>query len=243
MLDNINGKYGSRGKEFSTKPLLNKMPNGPKQNFFSGYNQEDAQEFYQLVMNLLEREYKKMNSSRLPTPEPEDMNNDKLQDNSTATSGGSKFIDVRNIKSDVVSGCDKLGKLGTVYVPAAQVDPNLSDAEHKVLPLELITPVDGISAERIGCLTCGEVGGIRYSVISGLSLNLPSTSSSSSYYSGFDLFQLLNEWINPEVIEDVNCNRCGLIQTKNFLIETLQELKDKSDNSDKLITQFEKDYN
>ena len=37
------------------------------------------------------------------------MNNDKLQDNSTATSGGSKFIDVRNIKSDVVSGCDKLG--------------------------------------------------------------------------------------------------------------------------------------
>ena len=159
-----------------------------------------------------------MNSSRLPTPEPEDMNNDKLQDNSTATSGSSKFIDVRNIKSDVVSGCDKLGKLGTVYVPAAQVDPNLSDAEHKVLPLELITPVDGISAERIGCLTCGEVGGIRYSVISGLSLNLPSTSSSSSssYYSGFDLFQLLNEWINPEVIEDVNCNRCGLIQTKNF---------------------------
>lgn len=242
LLDNINGKYGSRGKEFSTKPLLNKMPNGPKQNFFSGYNQEDAQEFYQLVMNLLEREYKKMNSSRLPTPEPEDMNNDKLQDNSTATSGSSKFIDVRNIKSDVVSGCDKLGKLGTVYVPAAQVDPNLSDAEHKVLPLELITPVDGISAERIGCLTCGEVGGIRYSVISGLSLNLPSTSSSSSssYYSGFDLFQLLNEWINPEVIEDVNCNRCGLIQTKNFLIETLQELKDKSDNSDKLITQFEK---
>ena len=33
LLDNINGKYGSRGKEFSTKPLLNKMPNGPKQNF------------------------------------------------------------------------------------------------------------------------------------------------------------------------------------------------------------------
>ncbi|CAX43079.1 ubiquitin carboxyl-terminal hydrolase, putative [Candida dubliniensis CD36] len=236
LLDNINGKYGSRGKEFSTKPLLNKMPNGPKQNFFSGYNQEDAQEFYQLVMNLLEREYKKMSSSRLPTPEPEDMNNEKSQNNNN--NGKNKFIDVRNIKSEVVSGCDKLGKLGTVYVPAAQVDPNLNDAEHKVLPLELITPVDGISAERIGCLTCGEVGGIRYSVISGLSLNLPSTSS--SYYSGFDLFQLLNEWINPEVIEDVNCNRCGLIQTRTFLKETLEELKNKSDNSDKLISQFEK---
>ena len=32
-------------------------------------------------------------------------------------------------------------------------------------------------------------------------------------------------WINPN---------------EKFLIETLQELKDKSDNSDKLITQFEK---
>ena len=60
FLEGINGSYGSRGKEFSAKPLLNKMPNGPKQNFFTGYNQEDAQEFYQLVMNLVESEYKKI---------------------------------------------------------------------------------------------------------------------------------------------------------------------------------------
>ncbi|KAI5952678.1 UBP1 [Candida jiufengensis] len=226
LLDNVNGKYGSKGKEFSTKQLLNKMPNGPKQNFFSGYSQEDAQEFYQLIMNILEKEFKKMSVSRLPTPEPEDENNSKPKEN--------KFVDVRNIK-DVISGCNRLGKLGTVYVPAAQVDPNIVDAEYKVMPLELITPVDGITTERIGCLTCGEVGGIRYAVNSGLSLNLPQ--NQSYYTSTFNITDLLNEWIKPEIIEDVNCNRCGLLQTHEFLGSKLTTLS-KEENS-KIIEQIE----
>ncbi|KAI5969794.1 UBP1 [Candida margitis] len=223
LLDSVNGKYGSRGKEFSTKPLLNKMPNGPRQNFFSGYNQEDAQEFYQLIMNILEKEFKKISQSRLPTPEPEGENKEEH-----------KFQDARNLK-EIISGCNKLGKLGVVYVPAAQVDPNLADAEHKVMPLELITPVDGISCERIGCLTCGEVGGIRYAVTSGLSLNLP---QNQSYYSSFKLSQLLNEWITPEIIDDVNCNRCGLLQTQKFLLGTIDELEKKENDNTKLIVQI-----
>ncbi|RLV95942.1 Ubiquitin carboxyl-terminal hydrolase 1 [Spathaspora sp. JA1] len=219
LLDNVNGKYGRMGKEFSSKQLLNKMPNGPKQNFFSGYNQEDAQEFYQLVMNLLEREHKNVSTSRMPTPEPE-------------VGPGDKYIDMNYVK-DYISGVDQLGKLGVVYVPASQVDPNLVDCDHKLFPLELITPVDGVAAERIGCLTCGEVGGIRYSVTSGLSLNLP---HDASYYSSFNLNDLLNQWITPEIIEDVNCNRCGLIQTRDFLVKRLQDLPD---SSSKLVEQFQ----
>ncbi|KAK6459573.1 uncharacterized protein RJT20DRAFT_124820 [Scheffersomyces xylosifermentans] len=227
LLDNVNGRYGSRGKEFSTKPLLNKMPNGPKQNFFSGYNQEDAQEFYQLVMRLLEREYKNVSSSRMPTPEPEEKG-------ANGKSQQSKFVNIDSVPN-LITGTERLGKLGKVYVPAYQVDPNLIDCDHKVFPLELITPVDGISAERIGCLTCGEVGGIRYSVNSGLSLNLP---NNSSYYSSFNLLSLMNDWITPEIIEDVNCNRCGLNQTRDFLLETLKDLKEKG-NSGKLLEQFQ----
>lgn len=211
LFDNVNGAYGSKGKEFSTRPLLNKMPNGPKQNFFSGYNQEDAQEFYQLVMRIVESEYKKVTSIKT----------DKESD---------KYVDVDSV-DDLISGCDDLGRLGNVYVPASQVDPNLVDSDHKVYPLHLITPVDGISAERIGCMSCGEVGGIRYSVLSGLSLNLP---NKQSYYSSFSLEGLLNEWITPEVIDDVNCNRCGLVQTREFLMEKLQ----KSEN-DKLVASLQ----
>lgn len=219
FLEGINGAYGSRGKEFSAKPLLNKMPNGPKQNFFTGYNQEDAQEFYQLVMNLVESEYKKVSQSRQPTPEPE----------SSDKSLSDKFVD-KSLVANPISGCEELGKLGKVYVPASQVDPNLLDIDHKVYPLDLVTPVDGISVERIGCLVCGEVGGIRYSVNSGLSLNLPN----KSFYSGFDLDSLMSDWIAPEIIEDVNCNRCGLVQTKEFLISKISD-----STNEKIIEQFQ----
>lgn len=224
FLEGINGSYGSRGKEFSAKPLLNKMPNGPKQNFFTGYNQEDAQEFYQLVMNLVESEYKKDSKSRQLTPEPE--SSEKLPSD--------KFVDSALVPN-LISGCEELGRLGKVYVPASQVDPNLLEIDHKVYPLDLVTPVDGISVERIGCLVCGEVGGIRYSVNSGLSLNLP---NKSSYYSGYDLNSLMNDWIAPEIIEDVNCNRCGLVQTKEFLLGKISEA-----NNEKIIGQFQNRVN
>lgn len=219
FLEGINGSYGSRGKEFSAKPLLNKMPNGPKQNFFTGYNQEDAQEFYQLVMNLVETEYKKDSKSRQLSPEPD--SSEKLVSD--------KFVDSALVPN-LISGCEELGRLGKVYVPASQVDPNLLEIDHKVYPLDLVTPVDGVSVERIGCLVCGEVGGIRYSVNSGLSLNLPNKSS----YSGYDLDSLMNDWIAPEIIEDVNCNRCGLVQTKEFLLSKISEA-----NNEKIIGQFQ----
>lgn len=218
LLDEVNGAYGTRGREFSTKPLLNKMPNGPKQNFFSGYSQEDAQEFYQLVMRILEEEYKKISKSREATPEPE-----------SGEEKSPKFCSASSVPG-YLSGCESLGKLGNVFVPAHQVDPNIPDRDGKLLPLELITPVDGISAERIGCIACGEVGGIRYSVISGLSLNLP---NNLSYYTSFDLNQLLNEWIKPEIIDEVNCNRCGLNQTKEFLLDNM-----KNTTNEKLATDF-----
>lgn len=221
LLDDVNGKYGSRGKEFSTKALLNKMPNGPKQNFFMGYSQEDAQEFYQLCMRLVEKEYKSAFKSRESTPEPE----------GDSKSEANKYVDSAAVPG-YLSGCEDLGTLGKVYVPAHQADPNIPDSLQKLFPLELITPVDGISAERIGCISCGEVGGIRYSVISGLSLNLPYDLSN---YMGYELVNLLKEWIKPEIIDDVNCNRCGLTQTKEFLLESIE-----ASTSEKLISDFTK---
>lgn len=213
LLTKINGQYGLRGKEFTTKLLLQKMPNGPKQNFFLGYNQEDAQEFYQLVMDLLENEYKKTMKLRILTPDPEEK--------------PLPFINTADL-AEVVMGTSKLGQLGDVYVPAAHVDPNLEDAEGKAQRLELITPVDGVQTERIGCMVCGEVGGIRYLVILGLLLNLPL----SRMTRGFTIEELLNTWIEPEIIDEVNCNRCGLNQTREFLAEKVL-LTDNADIADK----------
>lgn len=218
LLDDVNGKYGARGREFSTKQLLAKLPNGPKQNFFTGYNQEDAQEFYQLVMRIVEKEHKLLMLSRESSPGP-------LKEKDSAP----RFLPS---EPKFLSGCENLGALGKVYVPAHQVDPNVSDSERLVMPIEIITPVDGISAERIGCIECGEVGGIRYSTTSGISLNLP---YDQSLYTAYDLHQLLDEWTKPEIIDDVNCNRCGLQQTKDFLLLSLEQ-----SSSEKLAADFSK---
>lgn len=218
LLDDINGKYGSRGSEFSTRHLLSKMPNGPKQNFFTGYNQEDAQEFYQLVMRIVEKEHKSLVLSRESTPGPQ-----KEKDSQP------RFVP---LQPGFLSGSENLGALGHVYVPAHQVDPNVPDSEGLVMPIEIITPVDGISAERIGCIACGEVGGIRYSTTSGLSLNLP---YDQGLYTSYDLHKLLDEWIKPEIIDDVNCNRCGLQQTKEFILQSLEQ-----SSSEKLTADFTK---
>lgn len=202
LISDVNGSYGAKGREFSTRALLNKMPDGPKQNFFTGYSQEDAQEFYQLVMRLVEKEYK---AAGAPKPS---MQKPSLQP---------EFVSMQPDTAYLL-GCDQLGALGKVYVPAHQVDPNVPNTDKKLFALDLVTPVDGVSAERIGCIACGEIGGIRYSVTSGLSLNLPYDASN---YNSFSLEQLLREWMKPEIIDDVNCNRCGLVQTKTFVEEML----------------------
>lgn len=84
-----------------------------------------------------------------------------------------------------------------------------------------MTPLDGITAERIGCLQCGENGGIRYSVFSGLSLNLPNENIGST----LKLSQLLSDWSKPEIIEGVECNRCALTAAHSHLFGQLKEFE------------------
>lgn len=191
LLLKINGKHFNRSGYYKTKPLLKLLPNGPNKRFIMGYDQEDAQEFYQMVMKELEKEYVHHSSNGEPKPKRE--------------STPSQLFTERS--EDMIYGLDDLGSLGTVYVPASQIDPNYPNLENKVYPMNLVTPVDGLSLERIGCTKCGEIGGIRYSVISGLSLNLQANNKSA-----YTLDELLTDWIQPEIIDDVECNRCGLVE-------------------------------
>lgn len=216
LLDDLNGCYGSRGKEFSTRSLLKRMPDGPKQNFFMGYNQEDAQEFYQQIMRIVEKELEKKAKTGHANGESPGKPQDGPPRSDGASSAERAFVPLQQSTAS------------TVYVPAEQIDPNVPALRQLAFPLHLVTPVDGISAERIGCMNCGETGGIRYSVSSGLSLNLP---YDRSYGTRYQLHELLNEWKKPEFIDDVNCNRCGLMQTRDFLQESMK-------NNEALVPKF-----
>lgn len=215
LIQKINAKHYNSGRDYKTNPMLKTMSKTPNKNFLLGYNQEDAQEFFQTILAELESDLKKMHKSDASDSEPSEPSTP--SSTSSTTKNGPVYKNT--LPEGTMFGSDDIGKLGDVYIPASQIDPNLEDANEKVFRYNLLTPVDGLSAERIGCLRCGEMGGIRYSVLSGMSLNLPATN-----YAALSLTDLLDEWIKPEIIEGVNCNRCAL----NHVIEVLEEKKNNA---------------
>lgn len=217
LIDSLNGEHGDHAPTYKTKELLRVMKDSPNKHLFLGYNQEDAQEFYQNVMKQVEKEFtdlEKLQNIQIVTGDDEttsktNKNEEKLSD---------KFVE---LPENAITGLDKLGYLGDVYVPVSQIDPADSENENKYLPYKLVTPVDGLQCDRIGCLNCGEIGGIRYSVTSGLALNLPVDGADRNR---FTLGELINEFCKPDVIDGVECNRCSLNAVRESLAERLENL-------------------
>ncbi|ODQ81470.1 hypothetical protein BABINDRAFT_159754 [Babjeviella inositovora NRRL Y-12698] len=205
LLGALNGNYEQRSRTFTTDGLLEVMKDAPRTNYMGHQDQEDAQEFYQNVMKNVEKEFKKTGKSEKKSDE--------------------KYVAA---SPDHLTSIENLSALGCVAIPARQVDPNLPTDDSRVFELELVTPVDGVSAERIGCLSCGEMGGVRYRVISGVSLNLPQPKASNTYYGRvaigekYDLEPLLKEWTKPEIMEGVTCNRCAMNQCKDGALAFLE---------------------
>ncbi|GAV51540.1 hypothetical protein ZYGR_0AF00110 [Zygosaccharomyces rouxii] len=204
LLDKLNAKYYRDRPYFKANKLLKSMSKAPNKNILLGYDQEDAQEFFQTILSELEKNAKSLDKA--------------TSDNNV--------IHENDLPETAVIGQTRLDHVGTVYIPTEQVTPNLIPPGRKekyFTKFKLITPLDGILAERIGCLQCGETGGIRYSVSSGMSLNLPSDNMGSS----LKLSDLLKEYIKPEIIEGVECNRCALLAVRDHLKEQLQQYENK----------------
>ena len=249
LLQKLNMRYGRERPYFKTNKILKTMSNGPNKNIILGYDQEDAQEFFQQILADLEKNVKlvkkkeqeqedngdndekenkvdkntaKRRKRRAKNGNDDDNDNeDKKKEQSTKP----VHVSEDELPNDALLGHENLDKVGVVYVPTEQIEPNLVSSEEKrfYTPFELITPLDGMTAERIGCLNCGENGGIRYSVFSGLSLNLPSESLNSPTVK---LSGLLDEWIKPEIIEGVECNRCSLVAIRERLQQQLETKRD-----------------
>lgn len=212
----LNDKY--YGKNFTTKPtqLLRTITRGKNnRDVVLGDDQQDAQEFFQTIISELEKNVKTISKASGKSGESSAKKDDEL-----------KTICYKDLPSDALLNHDNLDKVGTVYIPSDLIDPNIGEAANEedrlYSPFKLMTPLDGISCERIGCVECGENGGIRASVFSGLSLNLPSDSMNGT----LKLSGLLNDWKQPEIIEGVECYRCSLNLLKEHLIKLVSENED-----------------
>lgn len=214
LLEVLNNKYYNRN--YTTKPnqLLKAITRGKNnRDVVLGDDQQDAQEFFQTLITELEKNVKTIDKIK----DPENANEAKNE---------MKTVKFKDLPEGALLEHESLNKVGTVYIPSSLLDPNIVDPENEeerlYTPHKLMTPLDGITCERIGCLNCGENGGIRTSVFSGLSLNLPSDSMNGI----LKLSGLLNEWKKPEIIEGVECYRCSL----NLLKEHLIKLVSKDEN-------------
>lgn len=232
LLNELNDKHGNKTPTYKTKNLLKVMTDGPNKHLFMGYNQEDAQEFYQSLMKQIEKEYSTYLKGLAAEPsEKEDekeKESPKLTDKEKDELRKKLYVEKND---DLIMGIDQLGQLGPVYIPVSQLDPSDVVNEDKFYPYQLITPIDGLQCDRIGCIECGEMGGIRYSINSGLGLNLPMDGINRDR---FTLGELMDDWTKTEIIDGVQCNRCGLIYMK----EKIQEQINQCLNNERLISMF-----
>ncbi|VVT50866.1 uncharacterized protein SAPINGB_P002906 [Magnusiomyces paraingens] len=156
LIHKINTKSTSK-HTYSANDLVKSM--GSNSERWMSYDQEDAQEYFQQVMNLLER-------------------------------------DTKNILHEKDE--DEEGK---------------SKEETNNKHPRLLTPFDGETAVRVGCLKCGETEGIRAEVVSSVGLSLEADMRET------DLYELLHEYTKFEVIPEVECYRCSLVNMKQSLID------------------------
>lgn len=216
LLNSINSLNPNKPPTFTTKKILKVMKDSPNKHLFLGYNQEDAQEFYQNIMKQVEKEYKEQNNI------------------------GKISNDYVSLPENSLRGVESLGSLGNVYVPVKHIDPADDSNNDKFKPFTLLTPVDGIQCDRIGCIKCGEMGGIRYSVTSGLALNIPSNYANRREFS---LHELISEFCKEETIDNVECNRCSLIAMREAICEKINNLDNSLSPSQLLRSKFTEKLN
>lgn len=98
-----------------------------------------------------------------------------------------------------------------VLYPMTTADDSEEKKKDKESKPRLITPFDGETAIRVGCLKCGETEGLRAEVVSSIGLNLENTTREVS------LEDLFKEYTQLETIPGVECYRCSLVNMKKNL--------------------------
>ena len=102
----------------------------------------------------------------------------------------------------------------------------LSRAGQHALPDELHglvarNPLEGLLAQRLGCLRCGYVGGLSFTPFKCLTVTLGQQPL-------YDITSCLNDFTMPEHIDGIYCPRCTISQRRKGLEAKIRELEKKN---------------
>ncbi|KAH7377772.1 hypothetical protein BKA66DRAFT_467186 [Pyrenochaeta sp. MPI-SDFR-AT-0127] len=181
----------------------------------STFQQQDAQEYYSKVLDALDEEVKKASSSK------------------------------RRFSVSWLEATKSLSGLPEAEVDQANNNKDKADIvlrsteKVKILP----NPLDGLLAQRVGCVSCGYSEGLSL-----IPFNCVTVSLGKNY--SYDIRECLDEYTALEYIDGVECAKCTLLKLKNTLttlatknpdspfaqrLNAVQEALDEEDFDDKTL--------
>lgn len=99
-----------------------------------------------------------------------------------------------------------------------------SSTSSESLPISTVrNPLEGLIAQRVGCMTCGHSEGL--SMIPFNCLTVPLGESFA-----YNVSQCLNEYTKLEFIEGVECGKCTLLKTRGILSTLFERVKDNPES-------------
>ncbi|KAF1847178.1 cysteine proteinase [Cucurbitaria berberidis CBS 394.84] len=181
----------------------------------STFQQQDAQEYYSKVLDALDEEVKKASSSKRRS--------------------SVSWLEATKSLSDLPEAEDKQKAGETVGSEKGQATAR----QPKIVP----NPLDGLLAQRVGCVSCGYSEGLSL-----IPFNCVTVSLGRNY--GYDIRECLDEYTTLEYIDGVECAKCTLLKLKNTLtplatkapgspfeakLNAVQEALDEEDFEDKTL--------
>lgn len=181
----------------------------------STFQQQDAQEYYSKVLDALDEEAKKASSNKRRF--------------------SVSWLEATKSLSSLPETEDEPRRGGKDGAETAQMPKE----QAKILP----NPLDGLLAQRVGCVSCGYSEGLSL-----IPFNCVTVSLGKNY--GYDIRECLDEYTALEYIDGVECAKCTLLKLKNTLsplaaknpdspfaerLNAVQEALDEEDFEDKTL--------
>ncbi|KAL9119903.1 MAG: hypothetical protein Q9187_003542 [Circinaria calcarea] len=204
----------SRSTAQALKDLIEKLnnPSNVNQRFWtpaelknmSSWQQQDAQEYFSKVLDEIEKEV-----SSTSKVEPQNLGLREVKDWNYEISGDDEKV---------------TGSMGENSTRASN-NNTITDFPFEKLPAELRmmlarNPLEGLLAQRVGCLQCGFVEGLSLIPFNCLTLPLGKQWE-------YDVRTCLDDYTSLEPINGVECSKCTLLLQKKQLEQLLNQLREQ----------------
>lgn len=163
----------------------------------SSWQQQDAQEYFSKVLDEVEKESRTQIGAG-------------MQDQGLAGLAG--------LTSEVANEESKDAPESSQDHPASSDPKSVQNLPDEVVTIIARNPLEGLLAQRVGCLRCGYVEGLSM-----IPFNCLTVSLGRQWM--YDIRSCLDEYTKLEPIDGVECAKCTLLQTKKQLEKLLSQIQ------------------